>query len=97
MSAHAVVDNAAEGRYEVPVDDGRLAFLEYERRPGSIVLIHTEVPPAAEGHGVGQALVRHALDEARAQGLRVVPRCPFVTSWIARHPDYADLVQPPMR
>jgi predicted GNAT family acetyltransferase len=96
MSAPEVVDNAAAERYEATVDGG-LAFLEYERRPGTVVLIHTEVPPAAEGHGVGQALVRHALDQARANGQRVIVRCPFVRSWISRHPEYADLVQPPMR
>lgn len=96
MSAFEVIDNARERRYEIALD-GEIAELQYDRRPGVIVLIHTEVPASAAGHGVGQALVRHALDAARAQGLQVVPRCPFVTAWIARHPEYADLVQPPSR
>jgi predicted GNAT family acetyltransferase len=94
MSEFEVVDNARERRYEIALD-GDIAELQYDRRPGVIVLIHTEVPEAAEGHGVGQALVRHALDAARAEGLKVVARCPFVAAWIARHPEYADLVQPP--
>ena len=48
-----------------------------------------------EGRGVGGALARHALDEvAGDESLRVVPRCPFIKAWIARHPDYAALVRP---
>src|SRR5690606_17493780 len=53
---------------------------------------HTVVETAAEGRGVGSALARTALDAARAEGLRVVPQCPFIAAYIARHPDYADLV-----
>lgn len=44
-----------------------------------------------EGLGIGGRLVREALDDVRAQGLQVLPICPFVQAWLARHPDYADL------
>jgi predicted GNAT family acetyltransferase len=56
------------------------------------VLVHTEVAPSAEGAGVGSRLVRGALDDVRARGLRVAPLCPFVREYIRRHPEYADLV-----
>jgi uncharacterized protein len=57
-----------------------------------ITFTHTEVPPALEGHGIGSALVRGALDAARAQGLKVVAKCPFVSAYIAKHPEFADLL-----
>ena len=61
-------------------------------RPGAIVFTHTEV--LREGHGVGSALARSALDAVRADGeLEVVPLCPFIRAWIDKHPDYQDLVR----
>ena len=53
---------------------------------------HTEIDPAFEGHGVGSALAKAALDDVRAKGLKAVPLCPFIRTWIDRHPDYEDLV-----
>jgi predicted GNAT family acetyltransferase len=86
-----VIDNQKDSRYEAQVPGG-LAIVDYRLKEGRIVLVHTEVPEAAEGHGIGDALVRFVLDDARARGLRVVPLCPFVAQWIERHPDYKDLV-----
>ncbi len=57
-----------------------------------ITFTHTEVGDAFEGRGVGGQLARRALDDARARGLRVQPRCSFIRSWIDRHDDYQDLV-----
>lgn len=51
-----------------------------------------QVPSAVGGQGIAGRLTRHALDWARDQGLTVLPRCPYVASWIERHPDYADLL-----
>ena len=64
----------------------------YRRRNGRIALIHTEVDEALEGRGLGSRLVTAALDDARDQGLEVVPLCPFVASFIDRHPEYQDIV-----
>lgn len=91
-----VVDNAAEGRYEVWAGD-QMAFLTYERGHDHINLIHTEVPPALEGHGIASALARAALGDARAQGLKVIPNCSFVAAYIRRHPEEMDLVEPAWR
>lgn len=92
MSDVAVHDETAEHRYEAWLD-GRLAgVLVYELDGSTVTLVHTEVEPAAEGQGVGSALARRALDDVRAAGRSAVPLCPFVRAWIARHPDYADLV-----
>lgn len=84
-------DNEAEERYEAQVGD-ELAIQEYARQRRRITLIHTEVPPALEGHGIAGKLTRFALEDARARGLEVVPACSYVASYIRRHPEYLDLV-----
>lgn len=92
MTQVTVRNNTAEHRYEAQLGDDDVAFAEYQLRPGGIVFTHTEVPPEHEGQGVGSALAKFALDDARAQGLRVVPRCAFIRSYIEQHGEYADLV-----
>jgi len=87
-----VVDVAEAGRYEARFGDEVAGFAEYTLDGERIVFTHTQVDPAYEGKGVGGNLARGALDDARARGLVVVPRCPFIRGWIARHPAYADLV-----
>lgn len=87
-----VVDNEAAGRFEIHAPDGGTPQLQYVRRDGVVQLVHTEVPEALEGRGYGAALAKAALDAARAAGLKVVPTCPFVRTYIRRHPEYADLV-----
>ena len=86
-----VRNNAAEHRYELEVD-GRLAIAEYRLRPGRISFTHTEVPEELAGRGIGTKLVKAALDDARAQGLKVVPICPFVKHYIETHPEEQDLL-----
>jgi predicted GNAT family acetyltransferase len=86
-----VRNNEAEHRYELEVD-GQLAIAEYRLRPGRISFTHTEVPDALEGRGIGKRLVKAALDDARAQGLKVVPICPFVKHYIDTHPEEQDLL-----
>jgi len=88
-----VIDNRDANRFEIRVRD-ELAFVTYRRNDSTITYIHTEVPPSLEGHGIAAKLARHALDYARANGLEVVPMCPYVASYIERHPEYADLVHP---
>lgn len=69
------------------------AHLDYVRRGERVIMTHTEVPEEFEGKGVGSSLARTALDWAREQGLKVVPHCPFVETWVKRHPEYSDLVE----
>ena len=88
-----VANNEAAQRYEARVD-GQLAVIIYQRLGDRIVFIHTEVPEALEGRGIASKMAQVALDDARAQGLAVIPRCPFVASYIRRHLEYADLVPP---
>jgi hypothetical protein len=87
-----VTDNAEQERFEIR-EDGELAgFTRYRRKGKEITFTHTETDRRFRGRGVAARLVSAALDEARRQGLEVIPSCPFVRSWIAENPGYADLV-----
>ncbi len=74
--------------------DGSRAVLEYRRAPGKIVFVHTEVPEAFRHHGVADALAHAGLEFARTKHLAVTALCPFVDSYIRRHPEYQALMQP---
>jgi len=89
-----VRDNPEMHRFELEVD-GSLAVAKYVRDGDVITFTHTEVPEALGGRGVGSKLAQGALDLVRARGEKVVARCPFIASWIARHRDYADLLASP--
>lgn len=87
----AIRNNAALSRYELDAD-GVTAVLYYRIADGVITLVHTETPPEVQGKGIASRLVKEALDDIRAKGLKVVPRCPFVSGYMGRHPEYNDLL-----
>ena len=92
-SAEPVVSDAVDrARYEAHLDDELAGFLEYIVKHGRIALVHTEVLPVHEGRGVASALVRHALDDARARELRVIAICEYVQGYLTRHPGDEDIV-----
>jgi len=81
--------------YEAYLDGQKVGSLAISRRGDTIIAIHTEVEPEAEGKGVGSSLARTLFDDARSAGRRVDVRCPFVARWIKRHPEYQDVVAAP--
>jgi predicted GNAT family acetyltransferase len=83
-----VEDNQAASRFEVRTEDG-LAELIYRKNGDRLVLVHTEVPEALGGHGIGGQLVQAAVDHAVASGMTIVPLCPYARSWLERHPEQA--------
>ncbi|HEY6833304.1 MAG TPA: GNAT family N-acetyltransferase [Pseudolabrys sp.] len=85
-----VRDNTERHRFELDLD-GQTAFSTYRREGSLLTILHTEVPAALNGRGIGSKLARGLLDIARAQGLKVKPLCPFVASYMDKHPEYADL------
>lgn len=87
-----VSNNLAQHRYELAVD-GHIAATYYEIANGVITFVHTEVPPELGGKGIGSKLIKGALDQVRADGLKVIAQCPFVKAYIGKHPDYADLLK----
>ena len=79
-------------QYEVFKGDQRAGLARYRDEPGVRVFTHTEVDPAFKGGGLAGRLARKALDDARAEGLKVVPRCSYIAAYIEKHEEYADLV-----
>ena len=94
MTDITITNRPEQHRYEATIDGDLAGYCEYNLLSEAIMLTHTEVLPAHEGQGVGSAIARHVLDEARAQGRHVIPVCPFIAGWIRKHRDYADLVRP---
>ena len=87
-----VSDNANELRYELRGGDTLIGFINYRDEPDRRVLVHTDIDPKYEGGGYGSQLVKAALDDVRARGIKIVPLCPFVAAFLRRHPDYGDVV-----
>jgi predicted GNAT family acetyltransferase len=84
---------ATKGRY-VYAADGAEAELTYSiASPHLIIADHTGVPDAFRGQGIGQKLVERLIADARAEGVKIVPLCPFVKAQARRHPDWADVIQ----
>ena len=82
----AVIDNREARRFELIVE-GQTAFLNYERTPTSLVLVHTEVPVPLRGRHVADVLAKAAIDRAHAEGLQMIAVCPFVKAYLRRHPE----------
>lgn len=93
-----VTRNDEQHRYELRQDGRLLGFAEF-RAIGdlAVMLPHTEIEPGHEGEGLGGQLARTALEDIRTQGKLVVPMCPFIASYIRKHPEYLDLVHPQQR
>lgn len=92
MADVIISDNPGASRYEADIEGRAAGFAEYRRFGGTVVMPHTEVFDDFGGQGVGTTLVRYALDDLRERGLRVVPACPFVASFIDEHPEYRELL-----
>ena len=94
MSTDAAVlrDNPAAHRYELVLNGEAVGTLSYRTSDEVVKLIHTNVAPRWEGHGLGERLVAGVLDDIRARGLHIVVQCQFVAAFLRRHPEYEDLV-----
>jgi predicted GNAT family acetyltransferase len=86
----AVRDNPALSRFELDVEGG-LAFANYRRAPGTVIITHTETPRALRGRGIASELVQGALELIRADGNKVVAGCGFVVDYLRKHPEFSDL------
>ena len=87
-----ILDDEAAKRYEAREDGDLAGFIDYVVRRDRIVLIHTETLALHQGRGIGERLVRYALEDARRRHLRVVARCPYVRAFVERHPETQDIV-----
>lgn len=86
-------ETSSGGRYWIQVD-GFEAEMTYSRAGEKIVIIdHTGVPRELGGRGVGQAMVERAVLDARAEGRKVMPLCPFAKAQIEKHPEWQDVLK----
>ena len=85
--------NDAHSRFETTVN-GQTAVAQYEASGAVLTITHIAVPPPIEGQGVASALARFIIETARADGLKIVPQCPFMAAYFRRHPDDADVLAP---
>ena len=92
MAVREVRDNPERSRYEITVDGKVAGVAEYDTAGTTLTFTHTEVDRSTRERGLGADLVRAALDDVRASGRTVIAQCPFVTSFIKEHPEYADLL-----
>ena len=96
LGGELVIDDNPDGRrYEARLDGQLAGWVDYGRVRTRLVALHTEVLPEFGGRGIASALVRRVLDDARAAGQTVTPRCPLFASHFRRHPEDADLLAPP--
>ena len=86
-----VVDNAAERRFELHVD-GQVAFADYRREGGRLVIPYVEAPPALRGTGAAGRLMEGVLACARSEGLKVTPLCSYAAAYMRRHKQHHDLL-----
>ena len=93
----AVSDNPDAQQFEITADSEPAGIAAYRRKPGIIAFIHTEIDPKFAGEGLGGELVSAALDNVAAEGIDVLPFCPFVNKYISEHEQYLPLVPAAMR
>jgi hypothetical protein len=86
-----VTINSEDQRFEAFIGD-EIVFIDYRRARNRLTLLHTDVPPTLEGHGIGSAMVKAALEYAKAEHLEILPICPFVKGYLRKHPEYMPLV-----
>ena len=87
-----VSENVEQKRFELPINGDAVAAAYYRLDDGLVVLIHTEVPEEFSRQGIATRLAFGTFDIVRKTGRKVVVRCPFMTRFVARHQEYADLV-----
>lgn len=89
MTEPVFADNPAANRYELREGDKVIAFAEYRLRGQRMTFTHTEVEKSLEGRGLGTRLARDAVEDAQRRHLQVVPACPFIAAYMAKHPSAA--------
>lgn len=91
-----VRDNPEARRYELAVD-GEVAVMTYNLNPPQLMITETLVPEALEGRGLAGRLAAAVVADVRARGLVLLPVCPYLSGWLQRHPEHADIVHPTYR
>jgi predicted GNAT family acetyltransferase len=90
---HPTVERA-DNRYQIRVDGELAGFTEFRDRDAQRVFIHTEITEAFQGKGLSSVLIEHALTHTREEGKRIVPVCPAVARYLAKHDGFTDITDP---
>ena len=96
MADHPIRRNEAAHRFEAAFGK-KIAKIDYAQSNGRLNLLHTEVPKEYQGQGIGSDLAKAVLEYARGENLEVIPTCPFIATYIQRHPEYLEIVAPEYR
>lgn len=88
----AIKNNEASQRFEVLLDDGEYAFIDYRWYKKDLALMHTVVPEDKQNMGIASQLAKYALEYAKAKKLKIMVYCPYVAAYLKKHPEYNDLV-----
>ena len=88
-------ETGSKGRYVAHIEgQSDVGEMTYSRLSATRVIVdHTGVPESLKGQGVGSALARHIVSEARTKGFTILPLCPFLKAQASRHPDWADVIE----
>ena len=86
-----IEENKVKKRFEGKVED-KLAIIDYIRAEDKMYLTHTEVPSELEGKGVASKMAKFALEQIKQEGLKLVPLCPFIASYVKRHTEYKEIL-----
>jgi uncharacterized protein len=92
MTNVTVENNPSRSRYEIRLDGELVGVADYFVSDDRIVFPHTEIEHEHRGLGFGERLVRRALEDVRASGMKIVPRCWFVAEFVDLNPEFAELV-----
>ncbi|SFV16410.1 hypothetical protein SAMN02799631_06391 [Methylobacterium sp. 174MFSha1.1] len=84
-------DNPERSRFELEVD-GEVAYADYRRQPGTLVIAYVYAPPALRGTGTADRLMQGVAATARAEGARILPLCGYAAAWLRRHREHRDLL-----
>ncbi|MGZ8362590.1 MAG: GNAT family N-acetyltransferase [Caulobacteraceae bacterium] len=90
-TAGGVTDNADKSRFEL-LENGDLAFADYRRQDGAVVLPHVEAAHALRGTGAASRLMEGVVVQLRQKGVKAIPRCGYAVAWFKRHPEHSDLL-----
>lgn len=88
----SIVNNTKTSRFEVVLDDGEYAYIEYRWYHGNLALMHTAVPEDKRNLGIASQLAKFALEYAKKEKLKIMVYCPYVSAYLKRHPEYVELV-----
>lgn len=93
MKDYRFSDNKDKKRYELDLEDGQVAFIEYINMPKDVIIFtHTDVPYEHENQGIGSQIAAKALEDVQKRDMKVIPQCGFIATYIRRHPEWRKIV-----